>query len=66
MDGDQGYISKLVHNVYNEARVNNSCTPGRDLHVGVFALLQPIGYTNLKNNGLMQFLLYDEKTFPKN
>ena len=38
--------------------------PRRDILAGVFALLRLFGYTNLKNNVLMQILLYGDENFP--
>ena len=38
--------------------------PRRCLLTGVFALLQPFGYTNLQNNVLIQILLYGDQNFP--
>ena len=35
--------------------------PRRDLLAGVYALLRPIRYTNLKYNVLLQILLNDDK-----
>ena len=38
--------------------------PHRYLLAGVFALLRQFGYTNLKNNVLMQILSYINQNFP--
>ena len=36
----------------------------RDLLVGIFALLRPLGYVDLANESLLQLLLYGNKDLP--
>ena len=32
--------------------------------VGIYALIRPLGYANLKNEALLQLLLYGDDNFP--
>ena len=36
----------------------------QNLLAGIYALLRPLGYVNLKNDALLQILLYGDDDFP--